>query len=56
MPRPDTIEVLINEGRGTRLWKWRPNLTEHEFPLWWDSMKDGDFVKFYFNIRYITNF
>ncbi len=51
MPRDNTIEVILNEGRGYRLWKWNPNLTEHEFPLWWGDMRDSDFIKFYFNIR-----
>lgn len=51
MPRDNTIEVILNEGRGARLWKWNPNLTEHEFSLWWQDLKDSDFIKFYFNIR-----
>lgn len=51
MPRDNTIEVILNEGRGYRLWKWNPNLTEHEFPLWWGDMRDSEFIKFYFNIR-----
>lgn len=51
MPRENTIEVILNEGRGARLWRWNPNLTEHEFSLWWQDLKDSDFIKFYFNIR-----
>jgi hypothetical protein len=51
MPRPNTIEVFLNEDHGHRLWIWTPNLTEQEFLLWWGDQTDSDMIGYFFDIR-----
>lgn len=46
-----SIEVIINEGKGVRLWKWSTKMSEEQFVSWWTDMRDREFIKYYFNFK-----
>jgi len=46
--RENTITVIFDDANHRQM-EWQPNLTEHEFPLWWQSLTDSDFIRYYFN-------
>lgn len=51
MTKKNTIEVFLSEDHGRRTYIWYPNMTEHEFSLWWSDQTDGDIIGYYFNIN-----
>lgn len=46
-----SIEIIINEGKGSKLWKWASGMTEEQFVSWWTDMRDREYIKYYFNIK-----
>lgn len=51
MTKQNTIEVFLNQNHGYRTYLWYPNLTEHEFSLWWSDQTDTNIIGYYFNIN-----
>lgn len=51
MTKENTIEVFLSEDHGYRTYIWHPNMTEHEFTLWWSDQTDIDIIGYFFNIH-----
>ena len=51
MTKQNTIEVFLNEDHGHATYLWYPNMTEHEFTLWWSDQTDIDIIGYFFNIH-----
>ena len=39
-----SIEIIINEGKGSKLWKWASGMTEEQFVSWWTDMRDREYI------------
>lgn len=51
MTKHNTIEVFLSQDHGRTTYIWYPNMTEHEFSLWWSDQSDIDMIGYYFNIH-----